>query len=267
MKLKDKVAIVTGGATGIGKAIGLALAAEGAAVALAARNLARLEEAAAEIKAKGGRALAIETDISNEKSVKKMADEVISQFGRIDILVNNAAAFPPNADVANLQLNDWRDVIEVNLTGTMLCCREVLKDMIPRRRGAIVNISSVGGISGQPQQSPYSASKWGIRGLTETLAIEVGKDNIRVNSLSPGATRTEGFEGWVKSLSQEAGIPLQETISRIAENNSLNRIAEPAEIAACAVFLASDDSSAVTGHNLVASCGFHLTQPSTIRWT
>ena len=266
MKLKDKVAIVTGGATGIGKAIGPALAAEGAAVALAARNLARLEEAAAEIKAKGSQVLAIETDISDEESVKKMVEQVISRFGRVDILVNNAAAFPPNVEVASLKLKDWQKVINVNLTGTMLCCREVLKDMIPRRSGAIVNISSVGGISGQPMQSPYSASKCGIIGLTETMAIEVGSHNIRVNSLSPGATRTEGFEGWVKASARENGVSYEEAMKRIAENNSLNRIAEPAEIAACAVFLASDDSSAVTGQNLVASCGFHLTHPNMIRW-
>jgi NAD(P)-dependent dehydrogenase (short-subunit alcohol dehydrogenase family) len=266
MKLKDKVAIITGGGTGIGKAISLAFAKEGAAVVVAARTLPRLEEVAKEIRARGGKAKAIQTDISDDEQIKRMVAQTIDEFGQIDILINNAAAMAPNnADVIDMNLDNWHNTLKVNLTGTMLCSREVLKYMISRRSGNIINISSVAGISGHPTQSPYCVSKWGIVGFTEVLAIEAGKHNIRVNCISPGATRTKEFEGIVGGLARGLGISYEEMMGKIMDLNSLKRIAEPSEIAACAVFLASDDSSAVTGHNLIASCGLHITQPEEIR--
>ena len=265
MKLKDKVAIITGGGTGIGKAISFAFAREGATLALAARNLPRLEETAKAIKAKGGRAIAIQTDISDHEQVKRMVARTIDEFGRIDILVNNAARGTfNNADVADMSPDEWRETLETNLTGAMLCCREVLKHMVPRQSGNIINVSSVAGISGVPKESPYAASKWGLIGFTESLAIEVGKYNIRVNCISPGATRTQEFEDWVETSAKSFGISYEKVMDKLTENNALGRIAETEEIANCIVFLASDDASAVTGHNLVASCGFHITHPNMI---
>ncbi len=267
MKLKDKVAIITGGGTGIGKAISLAFANEGAAVVVAARNLSRLEEVAKDIKSRGDKAKAIQTDISDHEQVKRMVAQTIEEFGQIDILVNNAAMGTfNNADVADMNLDNWHETLAINLTGTMLCSREVLKYMIPRRSGNIINVSSVAGISGVPKESPYSVSKWGIIGFTETLAIEAGKHNIRVNCISPGATRTQKFDDWVKGSAKDVGISYEEVMRKITDNNALKRIAEPSEIAACIVFLASDDSSAITGHNLIASCGFHITHPNMIHW-
>ncbi|MCX6009252.1 MAG: SDR family NAD(P)-dependent oxidoreductase [Chloroflexi bacterium] len=267
MKLKDKVAIITGGGTGIGKAISLAFANEGAAVIVAARNLSRLEEVAKDIKSRGGKAKAIQTDISDHEQVKRMVAQTIGEFGQIDILVNNAAMGTfNNADVADMNLDNWHDTLAINLTGTMLCSREVLKYMIPRRSGNIINVSSVAGISGVPKESPYSVTKWGIIGFTETLAIEAGKHNIRVNCISPGATRTQEFDDWVKGSAKDVGISYEKVMSKLTDNNALKRIAEPSEIAACIVFLASDDSSAMTGHNLIASCGFHITHPNMIHW-
>ena len=265
MKLKNKVAIITGGGTGIGKAISLAFANEGAAVVVTARNLSRLEEVAKNIKSRGGKAKAIQTDISDHEQVKRMVAQTLDEYGQIDILVNNAAAMAiTNADVVDMNMDDWDNTLAVSLSGTMLCAREVLKYMIPRRSGNIINISSVAGISGLPKESPYSVTKWGIIGFTETLAIEIGKIGIRVNCISPGATRTQEFEDWVKRSAGDAGISYEEMMSKITDNNALKRIAEPSEIATCAVFLASDDSSAMTGHNLVASCGFHLIHPNMI---
>lgn len=267
MKLKDRVAIITGGGTGIGKAISFAFAREGAKIVVAARNLPRLEEVVKDIKAKGGKAKAIQTDISDHEQIKRMVAQTIDEFGQIDILVNNAARGTfNNADVADMNLDEWHDSLATNLTGAMLCCREVLKYMIPRRSGNIINVSSVAGISGVPRESPYAASKWGLIGLTETLAIEVGRHNIRVNCISPGATRTQEFEDWVKTAAKSAGISYDEVMNKLTDNNALKRIAETEEIAACIVFLASDDSSAITGHNLVASCGFHITHPNMISW-
>ncbi len=265
MKLKDKVAIVTGGGTGIGKAIGLALANEGAAVMIAARNLSRLEQAAKDIESRGGKAKAIRADISEHEQVRQMVAETIKDFGRIDILVNNAARGTfNNADIVDMNLKEWHDSLAINLTGMMFCCREALKYMIPRKSGNIINISSVAGISGVPKESPYAASKWGVIGLTETLAIEAGRFGIRVNCISPGATRTQEFEDWVRVSAADAGVSYEEMMSKVTDNIALKRIAEPSEIAACVVFLASDDSSAMTGHNLVASCGFHLVHPNMI---
>jgi NAD(P)-dependent dehydrogenase (short-subunit alcohol dehydrogenase family) len=197
MKLKDKVAIITGGGTGIGKAISLALANEGAAVVVAARNFSRLKEVAKDIKSRGGKAKAIQTDISDHEQVKRMVAQTIDEFGQIDILVNNAARGTfNNADVVDMNLDEWHDSLAINLTGIMFCSREVLKYMIPRKSGNIINISSVAGISGVPKESPYVASKWGVIGFTETVAIEAGKFGIRVNCISPGATRTQEFEGF-----------------------------------------------------------------------
>ena len=265
MKLKDRVAIVTGGGTGIGKAISLSLASEGAEVVIAARNLPRLEQAADDIKSRGGKVRAIQADVSDYEQVKHMVAQTFEDFGRIDVLVNNAARGTfNNADVVDMNLKEWHDSLAINLTGIMLCSREALKYMIPRKSGNIINISSVAGISGVPKESPYAASKWGVIGFTETLAIEAGRFGIRVNCISPGATRTQEFDDWVKVSASDAGISYEEMMAKIADNNALKRIAEPSEIAACVVFLASDDSSAMTGHNLIASCGFHIIHPNMI---
>lgn len=267
MKLKDRVAIVTGGGTGIGKAISLAFASEGAKVVVAARTLHRLEEVVKEIESRGSQALAIQTDITDPEQVKRLVAQTVKTLGQIDILVNNAARGTyNNADVSDMGLAEWNDSLASNLTGAMLCSREVLKEMIPRHSGNIVNVSSVAGLSGVPKESPYAASKWGLIGFTETLAIEAGKYNIRVNCISPGATRTSEFDDWVNTSAKNAGLSYDEVMNKLTDNNSLKRIAEPAEIAAAIIFLASDDASAITGHNLVASCGFHITHPNMISW-
>lgn len=265
MRLKDKVAIVTGGGSGIGVAISLALSKEGAAVVLASRNLSNLETVAATIKSQGGKAKAVQTDISDLKQIQNMVNLTTQEFGPIDILVNNGSALGGNnADIADMNLDNWHRTLAVSLTGTMYCSREVIKTMIPRKQGSIINISSVAGLSGVPTESPYSVAKWGVIGLTETMAVEAGKYNIRVNCISPGATLTEDFKEQMKKIAEREGSSYDILINKIAYFNSLKRIAEPSEIASCVVFFASDDSSAVTGHNLVASCGFHITHPNEI---
>jgi NAD(P)-dependent dehydrogenase (short-subunit alcohol dehydrogenase family) len=267
MKLKDRVAIITGGGTGIGQAISLAFAREGARLALAARNLPRLEETVKAIKAKGGQAIAIQADLTDHEQIKRMVARAIDEYGQIDILVNNAARGTyNNADVVDMGLEEWYDSMDTNLTAPMLCAKEVLKFMVPRQSGAIVNVSSVAGLSGVPRESPYAATKWGLIGLTETLAIECGPHNIRVNCITPGATRTSEFEDWINASAQKFGISPEAIMKKLVENNSLKRMAAPAEIANCIVFLASDDSSAMTGANLEASCGFHITHPNMISW-
>lgn len=260
MRLKDKVAIVTGGGRGIGKAISQAFVSEGAIVVIAARTLPKLEETVEKIKSGGGSVKAIQTDVSDEKQVQRMVAETLNDYGKVDILVNNSGIDGPTASVVDLRLADWNEVLAINLTGSMLCAREVLKHMILHKRGNIINMGSDGGRFGYPMRSPYCVSKWGIIGLTETLAIEVGQYNIRVNCISPAAVKGERLINVVMGRSKATGVPFEELMSKIAINYSLQRPAEEAEIAAAAVFLASDESSAITGHTLVVNCGHYIVQ-------
>jgi NAD(P)-dependent dehydrogenase (short-subunit alcohol dehydrogenase family) len=260
VRLKDKVAIVTGGGRGIGRAISVAFASEGAIVVTAARNLSKLEETIEKIKSIGGRAKGIQTDVSDEKQVQRMVAETLDNYGKVDILVNNSGIAGPTASVVDLKLEDWNEVLAINLTGSMLCAREVLKYMIPHKMGNVINIGSDGGRFGYPMRSPYCVSKWGIIGLTETLAIEVGEYNIRVNCISPAAVRGERLTNVVMGRSKATGVSFEELMSKITINYSLHRPTEEAEVAAAAVFLASDDSSGITGHTLVVNCGHHIVQ-------
>jgi NAD(P)-dependent dehydrogenase (short-subunit alcohol dehydrogenase family) len=260
MRLEDKVAIVTGGGRGIGKAISMAFASEGATVVIAARTASKLDDTIERIKSGGGRAKAVQTDVSDEKQVQRLIAETINDYGKVDILVNNSGIGGPTVNVVDLKLQDWNDVLAINLTGSMLCAREVLKHMIPCRKGSIVNIASDAGRFGYPMRSPYCVSKWGIIGLTETLAIEVGQYDIRVNCISPAAVKGERLINVVKGRSKATGVPFEELMSRITEDYSLQRPTEEAEVAAAAVFLASDESSGVTGHTLVVNCGHHIVQ-------
>ena len=260
MRLKDKVAIVTGGGRGIGKAISMIFASEGAIVVAAARNSHSLDETIEEIKLAKGRAKAIQTDISDEKQVQRMVNETLNDYGRVDILVNNSGISGNTANLVDLKLEDWNEVLAINLTGSMLCAREVLKHMIPNRKGNIINMGSDGGRYGYPMRSTYCVSKWGIIGLTETLAIEVGQFHIRVNCISPAAVRGERFTNVIKGRSNATGVPFDELITKNTEHYSIHRPAEEAEVAAAAVFLASDESNAITGHTLVVNCGHHIIQ-------
>jgi NAD(P)-dependent dehydrogenase (short-subunit alcohol dehydrogenase family) len=258
MRLKDKVAIITGGGSGIGRAISLAFASEGAIVAVAARTFDRLEEVANDINSRGGTARAIAVDVADEIEVQEMVARTLKEYGRIDILVNNAGIPGLTANIANMQLDKWNEVLSINLTGPMLCSREVLANMIGRKSGSIINISSVGGMSGFPMRSPYCVSKMGIIGLTETMAIEVGDYNIRVNCISPGAVRGDRVLNAARAKGKALGINYEEVLERLTKDYSLKRLIEPTEIASAAVFLASDDASAITGHTLVVSCGLHI---------
>lgn len=263
MRLKDKVAIVTGGGKGIGKAISLAFASEGATVVVAARDLSKLEETVKEIKSKNGKAKAIQTDVTDEKQVQRMVAETIHEYGRIDILVNNSGIGGPTAKVVDMNLNEWNEVLAIDLTGSMICSREVLKHMIPRRSGIIINIAAEGGRAGDgragyPMRSPYCCAKMGIIGLTETLSVEVGEYNIRVNAISPAAVRGERIINVVMGRAKALGVPFEELMSKMTANYSLQRPAEESEVAATAVFLASEESSAITGQTIVTHCGLHI---------
>jgi NAD(P)-dependent dehydrogenase (short-subunit alcohol dehydrogenase family) len=262
-RLKNRVAIITGGGKGIGKAISLAFSREGAIVVAAGRTLSALQETCDEIRTKGGIAKAIQTDVSVEEQVIRMVSETIKEFGKVDILVNNSAVAGPTVKVADMDLSKWNETVAIDLMGGMLCAREVLKYMIPRRSGNIISIVSEAGRSGDgrsgyPLRSAYCSSKMGLIGLTETLSIEVGEFNIRVNAVSPGPVMGEHIMNVIKARVRSLNKPFEEIIKGLSENSSLKRMAEESEIASVAVFLASDESSAITGQTISASCGQHI---------
>jgi len=263
MRLNGKVAIVTGGGRGIGKAIAVAFAAEGASVVVASRNVENLQKVVTEIESKGNKALAIQTDVTVEEQVVHMVKQAVDTFGKIDILVNNSGIGGVTCPVVDLKLEDWLEVINVDLTGSMLCTKHALKYMVPQGSGVIINIAAEGGRAGDgragyPMRSPYCCAKMGLIGLTETVAVEVGKYGIRVNAISPAAVRGERLENVVKARAKAMGVPYEELMAKIAENYSLGRIVEEHEVAAVAVFLASDEASAITGQTIPVHCGHHV---------
>jgi NAD(P)-dependent dehydrogenase (short-subunit alcohol dehydrogenase family) len=263
-RLRDRVAIITGGGKGIGKAIALAFCREGATVVVAGRTLSALQETCNEIKTQGGKAKPIQTDVSVEGQVVGMVSETIKEFGKVDILVNNSAVAGPTVRGVDMDLSQWSDTLAIDLTGAMLCAREVLKYMIPKRSGNIINVVSEAGRSGDgrsgyPLRSAYCCSKMGLIGLTESLSIEVGEFDIRVNAVSPGPVKGERIMNVIRARVKSLNKPFEEIMKSLAENSSLKRMAEESEVAAVAVFLASDESSAVTGQTISVSCGQHIT--------
>jgi NAD(P)-dependent dehydrogenase (short-subunit alcohol dehydrogenase family) len=190
--LQDKIALVTGSGRGIGRSIGKTLANEGAQVIVCSRTAAEIEQVVREITKKDGRAIAFPADVANEEAVVAMFESVINRFGKIDILVNNAG-IGRFGSVADFEVRQFDELMAVNLRGTFLCCRQALKLMIPQKSGYIINISSVVGIKGYPNQAAYPASKHGIMGFTKSLAAETQKHNIRVSAILPGGVDTELF--------------------------------------------------------------------------
>ena len=231
-RFTDRVAIVTGGGRGIGKAIVHGFARERARVVVTARTADEIADVAHEIVLAGGEAIGVVCDVSDEASVQRMVDEAISHWGRIDILVNNAATNLPNIDVVDMQPDAWRRVVDVNLTGPFLCARALLPKMIEQGSGSIVNISSIGGRHGSKGRGPYRAAKAGLINLTETLAAENFSHGVRVNCVCPGGVETDMLRVIGASLDRQ--------------------LMTPDEMANVVLYLASDDSSAVTGTSIDA---------------
>ena len=226
MRLAGKVAIVTGGNRGIGQAIGLAFAHEGAKVAVASRTQARNEEVVRQIAANHGEAIAIQADVSKEADVTRMVKQTVDKFQRVDILVNNAAVILPPKRVLELTLDEWNWVIGINLTGPFLCAKAVLPKMIEQRCGKIINISSFGGRGGAAGRTPYRPTKAALINFSECLAAEVKEFGIDVNAICPHLVDTD----------------MLSTVHQVPPN-----LVSPKEIAHVAVFLASDEASAITG--------------------
>jgi NAD(P)-dependent dehydrogenase (short-subunit alcohol dehydrogenase family) len=253
--LKEKVAVVTGSGRGIGRAIALAYAREGADLVLAARSLEALQETRAAVEALGRKALVVPTDIRHEENVRKLAEQALAHFGRVDILVNNSGIAGPTARLWEIAPAEWEETFAVNVTGTYLCCRAFLPSMIERRSGCIVIIGSMTGRRPLFGRTPYAASKMALLGLVRTLAWEIGPYGIRVNVISPGPVEGERIEWVLRTQAQARGISVDEARRQFTSSSPLGQLIPPDNIAEAAVFLASDKAASITGEDLNVSAG------------
>ncbi len=232
-KLAGKVALITGGGRGIGKAIAMAYAREGGKVFICARRETDLEKAAAEIRSKGGEVNWSAADLSKVRAVKRLVREVCHVYGTIHILVNNASILGPRVPIERYPLSSWKEVVKVNLTALFLLTKEVLRIMVPQKEGSIINLSSGVGRIGKARWGAYAASKFGVEGFTQVLADEVKEYNIRVNAVNPGGTRTE--------MRAEA-YPDEDPLT----------LPTPEEITGFFLYLAATESQGVTGKSFDA---------------
>jgi NAD(P)-dependent dehydrogenase (short-subunit alcohol dehydrogenase family) len=246
MKLDSKCAIVTGGGSGIGKAIALKFSDNGAKIVVADINLKAAEKTVFEIKNEGKSALAVETDVSNKAQVVELKVRCLKEFGTIDVLVNNAGVMSPLTPMEDLPEEYWDRLVDINMKGTFLCSQIIGKEMIKVKRGCIVNIASICGHGPYPKCGAYGATKAAILLLTQQLALEWAGHNIRVNSISPGTI--------VTALNEKIYAD-----KRIYEQRSaiipLHRPGSPEDIANTALFLASDDASYITGTDILVDGG------------
>ena len=248
MRLKNKVAIVTGGGTGIGRAIATAFAGEGARVVVSGRRQEKLDETVSEIREAGGEALAIAGDISKWADVDRTFATTVETFGKVDILAN-IAGIMYTASLADTTEAMFEETIDANMKGTFLCCKRALPEFEKLGKGKIINMASIAGRIGIADNSAYSAAKAGIAGFTVALAKELGPKNINVNALGPGGTETDLNRHLLKdpAVRQE-----------FLDECSIKRVAQPSDIAPGAVFLASDESDYVTGITLFIDGGWTI---------
>lgn len=245
MKLNGKVAIVTGAGQGIGRGIALALAKEGAKVVVSDIS-DKIADVVKEIESLGSEALAAKANVANSKETEEMAKMAVKKFGKIDILVNNAGIYPFKP-LIEMKEEEWDKVIDINLKGVFNCTKAVLPKMIEQKSGNIINIASIAGAEvGYLNLVHYSASKAGVLGFTRSAALELAPHGIRVNAIAPGAVETPGTK------------VLGEVLKQVEQTIPQKRMGQPEDIANLVVFLASDDSSYITGQLIVADGGLTI---------
>jgi NAD(P)-dependent dehydrogenase (short-subunit alcohol dehydrogenase family) len=252
LKIADKTAIVTGGGSGIGRAIAVRLAREGASVVIADLNGKRAGDVAAEIAALGKRAMAVQADATVEDDVETAVRKTIEAYGHVDILVNNAGGGTNSAFVTNYRVEDWDRTIELNLKSTFLFSRAVARGMMERRQGRIISISSISGKLGESLMGPYCAAKFGVLGLTQVLAKELGRYSITVNAVCPGYVYTPAWEQLAQRMRETVSSLADKSPEEIFENRArshtvLQRSQTAEEIASLAAYLASEEAGSITG--------------------
>jgi len=246
-QFSGKVALVTGGASGLGRASAIALAQEGAKVAVSDVSVSEGETTARMISAAGGQAIFVRADVTNSAEVEALVQETAKTFGRLDLALNNAGIDGVRARTADYPEDIWHQVININLTGVFLCLKFELPLMVKQGSGVIINMSSVAGVTGFPGHAAYTASKHGVIGLTKTAAIDYAKAGIRVNAICPAYTRTPMLS---RMLEQRPDLEAK-LISRVP----LRRLGTAEEVAQAVLYLFSDAAAFITGHSLVMDGG------------
>ena len=247
MRLKNKVAVITGGAQGIGRAIALGMAREGAKVVVADLQSEKARSVADEVKILGGDALGFEFNVADESSVKRLAQATFAQFGRVDILVNDAGVYLKSS-VVDMSEADWDRTLDINLGGNFLCCRAFVPAMREQKSGRILSMASGIGHYGMKQFSHYAASKAAIIGFVKSLARELGPDGITVNAICPGSANT----------AMPRGHRSEEEVMQRLHSTPLPHVLEPEDIAGPILFLASDAAAYITGQSYNINCGTYM---------
>jgi NAD(P)-dependent dehydrogenase (short-subunit alcohol dehydrogenase family) len=260
MRLKEKVSIITGAASGIGKATALVFAREGAKVMCADVNADGAEGVARQIVDTGGEAASIKTDVAVEAEVKEMIAQTVARWGRLDVLYNNAG-IGWGMPVTQIPESEWDRLIDINLKGVFLGCKHAIPEMLKNGGGAIVSTASDAGLVGTAMLSPYCASKGGVVLLTKSLAVEWGAMGIRVNCVCPGVIRTPILDPMI-ATAQAAGASPEEVWARMAQAHPVGRVGEPEEVGRAVAFLASDEASFITGVALPVDGGFAAGPPA-----
>jgi 3-oxoacyl-[acyl-carrier protein] reductase len=248
MSVKDKVAVVTGAAQGIGRAVALGMARNGAKVVLADLQAEKAQSVASELQALGAQTLAAEVNVADESSVKRTAKSAFEHFGRVDILVNVAGIYYPKASVVDLSEEDWDRTIDINVGSNFLCCREFVPAMRAQKSGRIISLASAIGHYGMRQFAHYAASKAAVMGFVKALAREVGPDGVTVNAICPGSANT----------SMPRQHRSEEDVLTRLRSTPLPHILEPEDIAGPILFLASDAAAYITGQSYDINCGTYM---------
>jgi NAD(P)-dependent dehydrogenase (short-subunit alcohol dehydrogenase family) len=247
-KLVGRIALVTGGGGGIGRATALAYAREGATVAVVDIDGAAARDVAREVSALGGEAMSLETDVSRSDQVAAMVEQIVARFGRLDIAFNNAGIDIEHEPLAKATEETFDRLMSVNVKGVWLCMKFEIQQMLTQGSGAIVNTSSVGGLVGAPRQPIYGATKHAVLGMTKAAAVEYGRKGIRINAVCPGIIRTEMMD---RAIARD---PRREAY--IEQAHPIGRVGEAEDIARVVVFLSSDDAAFVVGHSMAVDGGF-----------
>ena len=258
MRFRGQVAVVTGGGSGIGLGIARRFAREGARVAVLDVNVAAAEAAASEIGGMSGPAMALQLDVADKTSVHTAVERILEAWGRIDVWVNSAGVFCACCIADTPDLGEWERIVAVNLTGMFLCCQAVARPMIAQKSGIIVNISSIAGKIGFPEEAGYCGTKAGVIGLTRSVAMELAGHGIRANVICPGNIRTPMLEAVDESICLSEGWERGTFLKQTAERVPLGYVGEPEDVAAVAAFLASDDASFIVGQAINADGGLML---------
>jgi 3-oxoacyl-[acyl-carrier protein] reductase len=259
MKLAERIALVTGAAKGMGWEICLALAREGADLVLAARDAPPLDKLQREVEALARRALVAPCDVTDEPAVERLVSRALEEYGRLDILVNAAGVTGPvETPVQDITAEEFRAVLDTNVVGTFLPIKHVLPGMIARRYGKIVNISGTSGLRGYKYRAAYSSSKWALRGLTRTVALEAGPYNINVNALHPGIVAGDRMDRLCREKARKRGSAPEQVYQEYVNEMALRRVSTAQDIANAVLFLVSDASANMTGQSVTVDGGWDV---------